>query len=329
MQRDEEYESLRTLAATDPRRARETLCALLESASPYLDALLRKASGPGDGRLRQLIANTVRVRGEQHKFTAQLTAWRDVEADEFARRAIDAALLGTAGSEREPQKPLPLVARPYVEAYRYVSERLRHQLRNTMMDPMGHLIRLRGQAEKLAPAARDSLTQHIAALEDGLTKVGRVIEFDAGDGHFTVRPVLLPDWLSGFNGEYGRQYRPVTLRLEHADRECRVLGSDYLLGTVFWNLWINAQQAVGKGCAIVARFGVSASRVDVLLVDNGDGFPKEGAEAEFPEAKPRPGHRGRGLLEVQEAMERLHGEAALVRHDDRTCRIQLSFPKER
>jgi signal transduction histidine kinase len=328
MQRDDEYEGLRALAAIDPRRAREKLCALLDSASPYLETLLLKASSPGDGRLRQLFANTVRVRGEQHRFTAQLMAWREVEADEFARRAIDAALHGTTRQEREAPARPSLVGRGHVEAYRYVSERLRHQLRNGMMDPMGHLIRLRGQADKLDPTARNSLTQHIAALEDALRKIGRIVEFEAGDDHFTIRPVLLADWLPGFNGEYGRKYRPVTLRLENHDQECRILASDYLLGTVFWNLWINSQQAVGIGCAIMVHFGGSASRVDLLLVDNGDGFPKEVAEAGFPDAKPRPGHRGRGLLEVQEAMERLHGEAALVQHDDGSHRIKLSFPKE-
>jgi signal transduction histidine kinase len=329
MQRNDEYERLRSLAATDPRRAREMLCALLDSNSPYLDTLLRKVSSPGDGRLRQLFANAVRVRGEQQRFTSQLTAWREVEADEFARRAIDAALRGTAPPDREPQKRPSLVERGSVEAYRYVSERLRHQLRNAMMDPMGHLIRLRGQADKLDPAVRDFLTQHIAALDDALKKIGRIVEFDAADDHFTIRPVLLADWLPGFNGEYGRKYRPVTLRLENHDPECRILASDYLLGIVFWNLWINSQQAMGIACAIVVHFGGSASRVDLLLVDNGDGFPKEVAEAGFPDAKPRPGHRGRGLLEVQEAMERLHGEAALVQHDDGSHRIKLSFPKER
>jgi signal transduction histidine kinase len=196
------------------------------------------------------------------------------------------------------------------------------------MDPLGRLIRLRGQAEKLDPAARNALAHHIAGLEDALTKFGRIVEFDAGDNHFAVRLVLLPEWLSSFTGEYDRKYRPITLHLENADQECRVLASDYLLSTVFWNLWINSQQAVRNGCVIAVRFARSARRVELLLVDNGDGLPKEVAEAGFPDAKPRPGHRGRGLLEVQEAMERLHGEAGLVCYDDGSHRIRLSFPKE-
>lgn len=335
MEPNEEFESvfkrLRALAASDPRQARQALGQLLGSSWPHLPLLLERAGLPGEGRLRQLIADSARARGVHERYAETLHAWREIEPDEFTRRALDAALQGNVRPIRDTVRRLSLVDRAHVEAYRYVSDRLRHRLRNTFMGPAGMLIRIRSQVENLRDEAlRQTLTAELTALSDSLAVVGRVIEFDVGDGHFTVRRLSIADWLIAFNSEYGRRYRPVTLRLERPDQGGLIIGSDYLLGTVFWNLWINAQQAVpGSECVITVRFTVTADHVKLTVLDNGEGFPRGVSEAGFPDANPRPGHRGRGLLEVQEAIERLHGEAGLVRHDDGTYRIVLTFPRER
>jgi sensor histidine kinase regulating citrate/malate metabolism len=116
--------------------------------------------------------------------------------------------------------------------------------------------------------------------------------------------------------------------IENFPAGTRIKATDFLLGVVFWNLWINSQQAVGKGCKIVAHVTTSMQHLELLLVDNGEGFPPDIGVAGFPDAKPRPGHRGRGLLEIQEAVERLHGVVGLVRHSDGTYRVRLRFPLE-
>ncbi len=332
MQRNDDgstFSRLRMLAATDPRRARQLLGEMLDSATPHLKEVFTRAAAPGEGRLRQLIANTLRVRGEQERFAAHLQAWREVEPDEFTRRALDAALEGTRHTERSAERRATLVDRHLVESYRYVSDRLKHQLRNAMMEPMTHLLRLRGLVATLKdPHARSELSAQIACLADAVQQVGQVVEFDAGDDYFTVRRVSLTDWLTAFNVRYAGKFKAVRLTLQPTGPFGFVLASDYLLDTVFWNLWINAHQAVGPACAIKIRFAISDRRIELLVRDNGDGFPREVGEAGLSDAKPRQGHRGRGLLEVQDAIERVHGAATFVRDDDGTYRIHLSFPRE-
>ena len=326
---EEVYESLRSLAATDPRRARDTLCKLLDSNSPHLDRIVQRASSPGDGRVRQLIANTALLRGEQQRFAADFTKWRDLETDEFTRRALEAALRGIQRTRLEPVRHPYLVDPAHVDAYRYIGERLKHQLRNALMDPLGQLIRLNGLVDGITDAAsRSALATQVVILKDTLFQLGRLIEFDSGDGYFHVRTISLKEWLDRFNDEYGRKFQPIHMVIENAQADTRIQATDFLLNTVFWNLWINAQQAIGRECKIVVNLTSSIHHVELLLLDNGDGFPPDISVSGFPDAKPRPGHRGRGLLEIQEAVERLHGEVELVRHSDGKHRIRLRFPLE-
>src|SRR4051794_14602135 len=153
MERDDRadpvFARLKALAATDPRQAREVLGRVLDDASADIEPLLRGAASPGEGRLRQLIANTLRVRGEQARWLAHLQAWREIEPDEFTRRALDAALEGVRRPAKPAERRPSLVDRHRLEAHRYVSDRLKHQLRNALMEPMGRLIRLRGQVDSL------------------------------------------------------------------------------------------------------------------------------------------------------------------------------------
>ena len=326
---EELFESLRSLAATDPRRARDTLCELLDSNSAHLDRIIQRASLPGEGRVRQLIANTALIRGEQERFATDLAKWLDLETDEFTRRALEAALRGTHRPSPAPVKHPCLVEPALVDAYRYVGERLKHQLRNALMDPLGQLIRLGGLIDGIPDApSRASLAAQLAALKDMLSGLGRIVELDNGDGHFVVRSIHLKEWLGSFNAEYGRKFQPVQTVIETAPDDTRIQATDYHLGIVFWNLWINSQQAVGPNCKIAVQMARVRHYLELILVDNGEGLPPDISVAGVPDAKPRPGHRGRGLLEIQEAVERLHGEVELVRHSDGTYRIQLRFPPE-
>jgi hypothetical protein len=333
MKRSDEFEALfeqlRSLAATDPRRARDALCELLDSNSPHLERIVQRASVPGEGRLRQLIANTALIRGVQERFASDFAKWRALETDEFTRRALDAALSGTQRPSPEPVKRPALIHPGHVDAYRYVGERLKHQLRNALMDPLGHLLRLNGLIEAVPDGpSRTALAAQLAVLKDTLSRMGRIIEFDFGDGHFLVRNIRLKEWLDKFNDEYGRKYQPIQMVIENGSEDTRIQATEFLLGIIFWNLWINSQQAVGKVCKIVVQITSSSKHLELLLVDNGEGLPPDIGVAGFPDAKPRPGHRGRGLLEVQEAVERLHGEVGVVRHSDGAYRVRLRFPLE-
>lgn len=327
---DELFEDLRVLAAEDPRGARKAFSELLDSNSPHVERVIQRASLPSEGRLRQLIAHTARLRGEQERFDSNLAKWLDVETDEFTRRALEAARAGTHRARQGDARRSNLAEAALVDAYRYVGDRLKHQLRNAFMNPLGHLVRLSGLIETIPDApSRDSLAAQIAALKDAIAKLGRIVEIDSEDGRFVTRSVHLEDWLTKFNTEYGAKFEPIQMTIVCATEDTRIQATEYHLGILFWNLWINSQQAVGRDCKIVVQMAAVANQLQLILVDNGDGLPSDVTVAEFPDAKPRPGHRGRGLLEVQEAIERLQGHVELVRHTDGTYRIRLGFPLER
>jgi signal transduction histidine kinase len=331
------HADLRRLAAEDPRRAREQFTQLLESGSPQLENLLRRVSSPGEGRLRQMIANAVRARPDKDRVVSFLLRWRDVETDEFAKRAINAALDGIEVSAYEQPQRLTALADPsFVEAYRYAAERLHHQVRNTLLDPSARLVRLRNWAGAIGDEKlRYEILSAVGELRDAFRRLGRVVESSEVDAeHFRPRAIRLADWLAEMNTEYGRSFSPVKLAVE-GESGCpltiplTIKASDYLLKLIFWNLWVNAHQAVSEECVITTRLRRDGKRVEVVFLDNGDGFPPSLRGVAFQERFSSNGvDRGRGLLEVQEAVERLFGEVGLFEHRPGEYRVKMFFPLE-
>lgn len=331
------HAEFRRLAAEDPRRAREQFTQLLASGSPHLEGLLRRISAPGEGRLRQMIANAVRTRPDKERLVPFLLRWHEVETDEFAKRAIGAALDGIDVSAYEQPQRLTALADPsFVEAYRYASERLHHRVRNTLLSPGAHLLRLRNRAGSIGDEKlRYEILSIVGELGDAFRRLGRVVESSEVDpAHFVPRAIPLADWLTGMNVEYGRVFSTVKLAFEEESGRSPTLpvtikASDYLLRIIFWNLWVNAQQAVSEDCAITIRLRREGRRVEVIFLDNGEGFPPSLRDVAFQERFSSNGaHRGRGLLEVQEAVERLLGEVGLFEHRPGEYRVKMFFPLE-
>jgi hypothetical protein len=73
--RGDVYNTLRTLAAQNPRIARAQFCRMLDSNTPELDEVLRCAAMLGEGRVRQLIANAVRSRPDKGTLVLHLLQW--------------------------------------------------------------------------------------------------------------------------------------------------------------------------------------------------------------------------------------------------------------
>lgn len=86
------YDGLRRLVVEDPREARRLFLQILDAGGPALDHFLGQISSPADGRLRQLVASAPRNNRERERLAPHLIAWREVETDEFSRRAIARAL---------------------------------------------------------------------------------------------------------------------------------------------------------------------------------------------------------------------------------------------
>ena len=106
-----------------------------------------------------------------------------------------------------------------------------------------------------------------------------------------------------------------------------VLASDYLLETVFWNIWQNAQQAAGPDCRLSVRLLPTAGSISLLVIDSGPGFPEAAYEVAFRDQFSTNGaNRGRGLLEIEDAVRRLQGGVRLEAVGTGELRLRFDFP---
>src|SRR6516225_9823997 len=88
------HERLRRLAVEDPREARKAFLRLFDSGGSALEQFLGNISSPADGRLRHLVVSALRNNRDKERLIPYLIAWHENETDEFAKRAIAAALDG-------------------------------------------------------------------------------------------------------------------------------------------------------------------------------------------------------------------------------------------
>src|SRR5215470_2129875 len=88
------HEKLRRLAVEDPREARKAFLVLFDSGGSVLEQFLGQISSPADGRLRHLVASALRNNRDKERLAPYLIAWHEIETDEFAKRAMAAALDG-------------------------------------------------------------------------------------------------------------------------------------------------------------------------------------------------------------------------------------------
>jgi signal transduction histidine kinase len=322
------YERLHMLAIEDPKQARKVFLEAFESGSEELSALFVALDRPSEGRLRQVVANALRNHPEKTRALPQLFRWRDAETDEFTRRAIDGALSDVDQRSVRAGRPQQNIGGPSEvgDVYRYVADRLRHRLRNIMLSAQAQTARLR----RLTGTNADADVQTVVAkLDDAIISMGREVEAtDVDPAHFQQRSVLLADWLREMNLRYATRYSPINLRLINMDgASIRVFANDYLLETVFWNIWLNAHQATGPNCDIIIEFGRNGKQLELRISDNGQGFSNELRDVVFQQIySTRGGSRGRGLLEIQDAVERLGGHIELYEASLSEYRILIRLP---
>lgn len=325
------FDKLRILAAEDPRTARAIFWDLLDSNSPSLDTILQSSGRPGEGRLRQLIANAVRNRPDKQRLLPTLLRWLGTETDEFARRAIEAAVEGVDTREYQPRHVSGIFDRHFVTAYRYAAGRLKHEIRNALLDPRAELLRLKTRVEAIPDLVlRTELAAFIGQLEDAFRRFGRTVDFEPEDEHFQFRKIELPVWIETMNTEYANRYSPIRVSwIPHAfNYRMVVWANDYFLRLIFWNQWINAHQSVPNNCAIVINHQRVADRVDLIVSDNGPGFPAHFGDLAFhvQYSAAGNGRRGQGLLEIQDAVEHLQGTAQLVTFGSDEYRLKIQLP---
>jgi signal transduction histidine kinase len=321
------FADLRRLAAESPRDARARFVQLFESDSEPLQEVLSLAGRPGEGRLRQLIANSVKNRADKARIVPHLARWRELETDEFAKAAINAALVGVGSEMLQPPRPADLPQ--IVDTYRYVADRLCHRVRNSLTGPAQHLrkldLLLNGAADQKTADVRDT----VGRLRDSLRELSRIVEFNIEDEYFQWTSIDLPIWLKKMTDQYVAKNSPLTLRIVGVgeNESLRIRANQLLLEILFWNLWKNAQQAAGAACEIVVNFSAAGSETQLLITDNGPGFTAQEAELAFVDQFSRRGsNHGRGLLEVHDAVRRLSGSVKLAPLPGGDYRIRLVFP---
>jgi C4-dicarboxylate-specific signal transduction histidine kinase len=169
----------------------------------------------------------------------------------------------------------------------------------------------------------------LSRVSDALGAIGRAVEaVDVEPEYFSERPIQLETWLDQMNQRYSAQFDGIILRIDaEPSGGYWIAGSDYLLDTIFWNLWTNAQQAVSSQVEITARIRRHGSSVQITVLDNGPGFPPTMGGVGFVQKySTKSIHRGRGLLEIAEAAVRLRGAIELINVGQETLRARLTLP---
>lgn len=327
-----EYERFRKLAVGDPRRAREWLVRTVTQRSEAITRVMELASRPGEGRVRQLVATTIRVNvAARAALRPWLDRWLAVEADDFALRAIRDVVEGEQQSATPVSATAAEMPRHFPETYRYVSERLCHLVRNALALPDTELMRL-ANATRLVKdeGTRATLTEILAGLRTGFQRVARAVEFDQRDGHLTWGSIHLAEWIRRATADYGQRFGSARLTVRGGDEpRARVWAAPFLLETVFTNLWTNAVQVVGVECKVDVEITTVGKSLEVLVIDSGAGFDEAARSVVFQsQYSTKVSGGGRGLLEIAEAVSRLQGKVCLAPVSPTSHRIQIVLPLE-
>ncbi len=275
-------------------------------------------------------------------FKADLTAsaleptlrrWLQVEPDEFTRSAIEGAL-----ASRSPQAVVRPVSRvsgaQIVEAYRYVADRLCHQVRNALYLPNAQLARFqRVVADVQEPALRQELTEVLAGFQSGLFRVSRSVEFDTGDDYLQFRDISLLEWLGSAARDFEARFGPALFAVacDPVVRRARLRANGLLLDTIFGNIWSNAVQATDAPHSITIQAALDSvhQRLELTILDNGPGFTDAHLETAFQQVfSNKAGNRGRGLLEIADAVVKLQGSVQLARIGTGDFRILIALPAD-
>ena len=150
----------------------------------------------------------------------------------------------------------------------------------------------------------------------------------------------LGEWLEGAAPGFANRLGHATFSLVASPqaRRVRVRATAFLLDTAFGNLWTNSVQAADQlnlpSCHITAELNVRKDNtekgwVDALLRDSGPGFSSQMVASAFRlPFSTKAETRGRGLLEVADAIRRLQGEVKLVPVAANEHRVLIRLPVE-
>lgn len=326
------YEELRGLSFEDPLGAKRIFTGILEGDDSTLRTVLDLAAASGDGRVRQVIARVAQKHPRRERVVEALASWKETETDEFALSAIDDALK-EIGARRQRSK-LPAEFPDLSFTFRFLSGRLRHRVLNILPRAGISVNDLRDEIKRIG--GDELLNSVLPMLDDmhaSLRRLERAVSFEEEESYFTPVRILLPDWLKTYYPKYQAQYGRIGLRLDFgpAHDQAVVKASPFLLETVFLNLWNNSKQTVEGDTEVMLSGTVQGTHLVVNVVDNGGGFTSSDPELAFrlQYSKKRDPERGRGHMEVDDAMRRLGGEASVRPVPGHGFRVVLTFRRSK
>ena len=175
--------------------------------------------------------------------------------------------------------------------------------------------------------------QILAGFQTGLFRISRSVEFDTGDDYLTWQTIPFIGWLESASKEFEARFGPAKLIVtcDPTVRRAKVRATRFFLETVFGNLWSDAIQAVETPCHFEIQCALNTGRgiIDMMVVDNGPGFAEAQLETAFQQVfSTKSDSRGRGLLEIADAVLRLQGTVELTKTITGEYRIRIGLPVE-
>lgn len=314
---------------SDAASVRDELANLFGDLPQDERSALIEALGVGaHSRLRQAVARAVQIVGNQAEMMPILDRWLETETDEFTRAALEDAL----SSERRHDRRKKLLSdlHDVPETHRYLYERLRHRVLNAMPGAGLSVAKLKDVASELPREYQRELLAEIDYLDTTFARLQRALDFVEERSRFERTKLDLGDWLDMFKRSYRVHWQGIDVAVVAPPRSMPIEAVPYLLETAFNNLFDNARQAMNEHGTITVTLTVRNRAARVELTDSGPGLTDAVAKAAFRVPVTTKGRRdrGRGLLEVADAMRRLGGTAEIFRGTDGN-RIALSFPLAR
>lgn len=323
---------LRRLAASEPKQARAEFRALFARGGDAVESVLNAASRPGEGRLRQMIATVYRMDPKADSLEPWLREWLAVESDEFTRSALENALATrNLTPARRPARNSEIQS---LEAYQFVSGRLCHSVRNAMPLPNAQISKLQRIITNLTDEPlKAELTAVLGGLKTGFARISRAVEFDIGDDYLVWQSIPLIGWLQSIEGDLVAKYGPARMVVvcEPSARRSTVRATRFLLETIFGNLWSNAVQVMDGPGPFTVEAAIDSGRraFDLMILDAGPGFPEKDIESAFQQGySTKSQTRGRGLLEIADAVKRLQGNIELCERGTGDYRVRIILPLE-
>ena len=325
------YHRLRELAFEDPLATKNDFLAILAQDHATAVAILRSSTDQRGSRFRQITARSLSKGPLPSDIEQAFLDWIPHETDEFALSAIRGALSSKAThapSKRQKQQVLP----PPLElegTYRYVAGRLRHRVLNALPGAGMAIQKLKLDVQNAgSQQLTATLSQQLDNLYGHLSKLENAVKFDEDETYFQGGPIELFSWLKGHQRKFASEYAQMSLVLDwaSADHSTLVFATPYWLETTFTNLWKNSLDAVGReGCQVTVTASKVGKDLSVIVCDNGLGLRHEDLELAFQfQFSTKSSDRGRGHLEVRDAMERMGGLARVVEASG-GYRVQLVF----